>query len=476
MILYGYKNLLDPAAYQADAVTELARLYRLVNQLCDYHETKEALPKLEQQHAERTAALQQAEAEADPKDKKAKQELGRLRKDLDGIHEELTSSRAKVEAVESSPKLRELAAAHPDIVRLTREETARLHAGDEENRRLWSEFLPECLRALEAVYRRMGVEFDLTLGESYYDPMLPLVVQDLEAQGLATESQGATCVFLEGHPAPFIVRKADGAYTYATTDLATIRYRAEELQADAMLYVVDARQSDHFKALFETARRWGYDKDFRHLSFGTVLGKDKRPYKTRAGNTVGLESLLDESIIEARKVIDENSPDLDEAARAEAAEKVGIGGIKYADLNHNRESDYVFDWDKMLAIRGDTATYMQYAYARVNGIFIRGKEDRGAIRQSDTKFNITGPAERALAFALLRFAEAVEDTAADYRPNLLTAYLFETANRYSDFYEKCPVLKSEGNVRASRLLLCDLTGRVIQRGLALLGIETSERM
>jgi arginyl-tRNA synthetase len=286
------------------------------------------------------------------------------------------------------------------------------------------------------------------------------------------------CVFLEGHPAPFIVRKADGAFTYATSDLATIRYRAEELNADAMLYVVDARQADHFKALFETARRWGYDRDFRHLPFGTVNDPaTKKPIKTREGDAIGLGGLLDEAIERARRIVDENSPHLDEATRAVVAEKVGLGGIKYADLRNNRESDYVFDWDKMLAIRGDTATYMQYAYARVNGIFLKGGEDRDAVRNSDTEFHITDPTERALAFALIRFAEAVEDTAADHRPNLLTAYLFDTANRYSAFYENCPVLKSESDdVRASRLLLCDLTCRVIQRGLALLGIETSERM
>ena len=218
------------------------------------------------------------------------------------------------------------------------------------------------------------------------------------------------CVFIPGVEAPFIVRKSDGAFTYATTDLATIRHRAQELRADAMFYVVDARQGDHFKLLFETARRWGYTQvDFRHISFGTILDENKQPYKTRSGDTVGLESLLDESVIEARKIVDAGDnakpggPELDEATRARISEAVGIGAIKYADLSQNRESDYVFSWAKMLATKGDTATYLQYAFARVCGIFRKGGLDRRNCRSAGGEVLLDHPAERAPGFATYPF-------------------------------------------------------------------------
>ena len=215
--------------------------------------------------------------------------------------------------------------------------------------------MPHCLAALQGVYDRLGVTFDVQLGESFYDPMLADVVDDLEAKGLAVESEGATVVFVEGTKAPFIVRKSDGAFNYATTDLATIKYREETWHPDEVLYVVDHRQGDHFKQLFAVARRWGYDRaDLEHVAFGTILGPDRKPFKTREGDVVGLESLLDEAVAEARKVVDENSPDLDPEQRSRVAEVVGIGAIKYADLSQNRMSDYVFDWDKMLAMNGNT--------------------------------------------------------------------------------------------------------------------------
>ncbi len=483
MIIYGYKHFRDEAAYQKHPVEELARLYKLVNQLCDYVEAKESLPKLQTLHTEKSASLKEFENAADPKDGKAKKQLKQQRKSLADLEEEIKSTQQKIAAVEESPELSQHAKEHPDIIRLSREETARLHAGDAENKTLWDEFLPYCLETLHQVYDRLGIRFDYTLGESFYDPMLADVVQDLKAKGLAQESDGAECVFLEGHEAPFIVRKSDGAYNYATTDLATIQYRHEKFHADALLYVVDKRQSEHFEMLFKTAKKWGYDRtEFCHVSFGTIMGKDGKPYKTRSGGTVGLEGLLDESITRARKIVDENDDakptgaELDEAARADVAEKVGLGGIKYADLKHNRDSDYVFEWDKMLATRGDTATYMQYSYARVASIFRKGGVTREEVRNAGGTFAIHHPAERALALQLLRFGEALEDAAADYRPNLLTQYLFDTANLFSTFFENCPVLKSAGDLRESRLLLSDLTGRVLATGLELLGIETCEQM
>ena len=483
MIIYGYKHFRDDDAYKQDAVTELARLYRLVNQLCDYFEAKQSLPKLQALHEERAEALRKLEEAADPKDKSAKKQLKQQRKSLTDLAEAIKDTEEKITGVDSSPELSSYAKKHPEIVRLSREETAKLHAGDAENRTYWDEFLPHCLATLNEVYDRLGIEFEHTLGESFYDPLLAGVVEDLKAKGLAKESDGAQCVFLEDHEAPFIVQKSDGAFNYATTDLATIKYREDEFGADAMLYVVDKRQSEHFEMLFKTAAKWGYgETEFRHVSFGTIMDKEGKPYKTRSGGTVGLGGLLDESISRARKIVDENEdakpggPELDEAARADVAEKVGLGGIKYADLKHNRESDYVFDWDKMLATKGDTATYMQYSYARIASIFRKGEITREEVRGSGAKFTIQHPAERELALQLLRLAEALDTAAADYRPNVLTQYLFDTANVFFTFYEKCPVLKSADDLKMSRLLLCDLTGRVLDNGLDLLGIETCEQM
>lgn len=485
MILFGYKHFLDRAAYERDPVPELARLYRLVNQLGDYHETRAKLPGLEATCARKVDEVAKAEAEAHekPKDKSAQAALKKLRQDLVDAQETLAAARERIERVESAPQLRALAAAHPDVAEQAREETARLHAGDPENTGLWKTFLPACLAMLQTIYDRLGIEFDETLGESAYQPLLADVVDDLLKKGIAQESDGAVCVFVEGNRAPFLVRKSDGAFTYATTDLATIRYRVEEFAADEMLYVVDSRQAEHFKLLFETARRWGYDRvAYRHVSFGSILGKDGKPYKTRSGDTVGLESLLDEAVSRAREIVESNeqekpAPELDESERIDVADAVGLGGIKYADLHHNRESDYVFDWDKMLAKTGDTATYMQYAYARVCGIFRRGQVERTAVRADARPVRIAAPAERALALQLLRFPQALAEAAAELRPNYLTQYLFETANAFSTFFEECPVLKAEDEaVRASRLKLCDATARIVACGLDLLGIRTCERM
>ncbi len=281
-----------------------------------------------------------------------------------------------------------------------------------------------------------------------------------------------------------IVRKKDGAFLYATSDLATIQYRRERWNPDALLYVVDHRQSLHFEQLFATARQWGYqDVEFAHISFGTVLGDDGRPFKTRSGDTVGLDGLLDEAVERAYKIVAENDdakPDgaeLSEERRRAIAQTVGIAALKYADLSQNRTSDYTFSYDKMLAMNGNTATYMQYAYARVRSIFRRGNVDIDKLRASDAKILLATPAERALAVELLRFGEALSAVLVDYRPNQLTSYLFELAGRYSTFFDQCPVLKAETpELRTSRLLLCDLTARTLKQGLALLGIDVVEQM
>jgi arginyl-tRNA synthetase len=359
-----------------------------------------------------------------------------------------------------------------------RAETALLHEGDAENRALWSRFIPFCLQALQAVYDRLGVKFDLQLGESFYDPMLASVVSDLEQKGLAVPSEDAIVVFVEQTEAPFLIRKRDGAFTYATTDLATIKYRALTLQPDQMLYVVDHRQGDHFKQLFEVARKWGITSaELEHVAFGTILGSERRPFKTREGDVVGLESLLDEATTMARKVVDQNSPELDLAERERVAEAVGLGAIKYADLCQNRISDYVFDWQKMMAMNGNTATYLQYAFARIQSIFRKGGFKPEAIRQSRPSIDLTHPAERALGVRLLRLPEVLELADSEHKPNILTDYLFDLANAFSGFFEGCPVLKAESNERRdSRLALCWLTARTLETGLGLLGIDIVERM
>jgi arginyl-tRNA synthetase len=364
------------------------------------------------------------------------------------------------------------------VAEAARVETAKLHAGDPENRELWGRFMPHCLGALQAIYDRMGVRFDVQLGESFYDPQLAAVVADLEAKGLAVESDRAVVVFVEQTEAPFIIRKRDGAFTYATTDLATIKYRVENWQPDHVLYVVDNRQGDHFKQLFEVARKWGYGSPaLTHVGFGSVLGSDRRPIKTREGDTVGLESLLDEATAMAQKVVDQNSPDLDLADRRRVAEVVGLGAIKYADLCQNRTSDYVFDWQKMMAMNGNTGTYLQYAYARIQSIFRKGGVLAEAVRDERPEIVLAHPAERALGVRLLRLPEVLELAALELKPNIVTDYLFDLANAFSRFFEECPVLKAESpERRAGRLAICDLTAQTLKFGLGLLGIDVVDRM
>jgi arginyl-tRNA synthetase len=365
-----------------------------------------------------------------------------------------------------------------DVDDAARVETAKLHTGDAENRALWNWFMPCCLDALQGLYDRMGVRFDVQLGESFYDSRLTAVVADLEGSGLAVESEGAIVVFVEQTEAPFIIRKRDGAFTYATTDLATIKYRVETWHPDQVLYVVGNQQGDHFKQLFEVARKWGFDSlELEHVGFGSVLGSDRRPIKTREGDAIELESLLDEAIIQARKVVDQNSPELDPEERQRVAEVVGMGAIKYADLSQNRISDYVFDWQKMMAMNGNTATYLQYAFARIQSIFRKGGFEPDTIRRQQPEIALSNPVERALGVRLLRLPEVLDLAAAELKPNVLTDYLFDLANASSTFFEECPVLKAESPERRdSRLALCDLTARTLKYGLGLLGIDIVDRM
>lgn len=436
ILLYGYKHHRDDAAFATDPVRELARLYIHV----------------------RSLFVQKSDEDDD-------------------------------DATTTDDPVKEAC----------RQETAKLHAGDLENVTLWQQFMPACLAMLEPIYKRLDIHIDHALGESFYNPMLPDVVEDLLAKGLAVESHGAVVVpnakglipqtpdEMEKEEPPALIRKRDGAFTYTTTDLATIRYRVETWKPQVMLYVVDARQSLHFKTLFANARRWGYEHvTFEHIKFGSILGKDKKPFQTRKGDTVELAVLLDEAVqlglqeyeasVAKRRTLGRSVPDLSDEEKQAIAEAVGIGAVKYADLGQNRTSDYVYDPDKMLATEGNTATYMQYAYARCQAI-LRDSDTDPAQLSTISTLVIGEPQERALAVQLLRFGEALDSAVAEYMPHHLTSYLWDLAKSFSTFYDACKVLKAEDpEVRQSRLLLVELTGRVIRQTLYLLGIRTVERM
>ena len=483
MIIYGYKHFVDEQALAKDTVAELSRLYKLVNQLVEYHQLKNtALGELDGRIAEAEAKAAELAAEAEAADEKHRKKAAKKARQAEGQVGDLRSDReallAKIARVDDDADLAAKAAAHTNIGEAVLAETSALHAGDATNKGLWERFLPACLEEIDKTYQRLNVTFDHTLGESFYEDKLAGVVEDLQAKGIATVSDGAVCVFVDGIDAPFIVRKRDGAFLYATTDLATIRYRLQEWRPDAILYVVDHRQSLHFQQLFATAALWGYGGvELEHVSFGTVLGEDNKPYKTRSGSAVGLMGLLDEAVQRAYDIAAASPVLTSDEERRDVAEKIGIGAIKYADLSHNRTSDYVFSYDKMLAMNGNTAAYMQNSYARVRGIFEKAGVAAEDVRQSGAPVLLASPAERALAISLMRFSEALDRVADDYRPNFLAAYLFDLASSYSDFYEKCPVVKAETDeLRRSRLLLCDLTARTIGKGLELLGIQTVERM
>jgi arginyl-tRNA synthetase len=480
MIIYGYKHFVARQAYEQQPVAELSRLYRLVHRLVDYSESRRELPRLERRLVDKEDELrgQPSSATGQPHARR------RLLRQCEEAREALEATRERIAAVDGDPELSRLVRAHPQIEQAVLEETAKLHAGDAENLRLWQEFLPYCRQEIQRLYARLDVSFDHEYGESYYQDQLADVVTDFLQRNLARESEGATCVFLDGYETPMLIRKKDGAFLYATTDLATIRYRLQRWHPQAILYIVDHRQAEHFGKLFAAARLWGYDDvELAHVSFGTILGEDGRPFKTRSGDTVGLEDLLDEAVRRAYQVVSESEAtkgtggEFSESQRQHVAEVVGIAALKYADLSQNRSSDYVFSYDKMLALNGNTATYLQYSYARVQGIFLRGNVDPNVLRHSDARIQLQLPDERALGLKLLGFGEAIDEVLVDYRPNALTSYLFDLTQTFFTFYENCPVLKAEtAEVRDSRLLLCDLTARMIRQGLELLGIRVVDRM
>ncbi len=378
-----------------------------------------------------------------------------------------------------------------DIAEAVRESTVELQRGDTIAKLCWNHAKEITLKACFDIYDLLGGVFQREdiRGESFYAELLPHIVEELKKRTLAKESDGAICVFpegfknKEGEPLPFIIQKSDGAYLYATTDLAAIRYRINELKADAIIYVTDARQKLHFEMLFATARmaKWVSDDiELSHVMFGSVLGADGAPLKTRSGENVKLKDLLDEAVQRAMKIVEEKNPKLKPDKKAEIAKAVGIGAVKYADYSNNRTSDYVFSFDKMLAMDGNTAPYMQYAYARIKSIERKAAEKNIKIERelkAITDLSLTDSSELDLAKHLIRYGEAIKTAASDYRPNYLTSYLYELAQKFSAFYTNCPVLDAEPDKRPTRLLLCDLTAKTIKHGLSeLLGIKVVEQM
>jgi len=371
----------------------------------------------------------------------------------------------------------------PKVLEQARQELVKLQAGDEENLRLWREMIALSQTQFERVYSRLGVKFDHCFGESYYNPMLKKVVDELADRGIAQVSEGALVVYLTDIPElkdhPAMVRKSDGGFNYTTTDLATLLFRWEggtwSVKPNEILYVTGAPQQLHFKQLFAVFRRWHPEADVKlaHVWFGSVLGEDGRPFKTRAGDTVRLEDLLDEAEERALKVVSEKNSELGEAQKREIARVVGLGAIKYADLAQNRQSDYVFSWDRMLSLQGNAAPYLLYAYTRIRSIFRKGGE---SVVPGVDEFVLTAPEELALARHLLNFGLALDAVVEDYRPNFLCSYLYELAGHFTRFFENCPVLKAEEASRTVRLALCDVTARVLKQGLDVLGIETTEQM
>jgi arginyl-tRNA synthetase len=369
-----------------------------------------------------------------------------------------------------------------DVADRARNELLKLQNGDPENLAIWERMIELSLREFEKIYQRLGVNFDFILGESYYNSALKGIVQRLRNKGLARESEGATVVFFEDVPEwkeqPAIIQKSDGAANYTTTDLATLEYRIETWKPDEIVYVTDSRQQLHFNQLFAIFRRWLPELAVRlsHVWFGMILGPDNKPFKTRTGENIKLTNLLDEAEERALAVVTEKNPELPESERKEIARIVGIGAIKYSDLLPNRQSDYVFSWDKMLALNGNTAPYLQYAYTRVRSIFRKAEEGVPGGELPAASFHLKSADEQALARQLLNFGLVLEAVVDDSRPNFLCNYLYELAGLFARFYESCPVLKAEPQDKADRLALCDLTGRVLKLGLGALGIETVERM
>jgi len=373
-----------------------------------------------------------------------------------------------------------------DFAARARDYVVKLQSGDERCQTLWQQFIDISVAHSEEIYELLNVTLKRSdiRAESAYNDDLPVVIEDLKAKGLVVEDQGAQVAFLEeladkeGNPLPMIVQKSGGGYLYATTDLAAVRYRNEALNSDRVLYFIDARQSLHMKQVFTLSRKAGFAKaecSLEHHPFGTMMGEDGKPFKTRSGGTVKLADLLKEAVVKAEALLESKGSDLSEAERKDAARKIGIGAVKYADLSKTRTNDYIFSWDSMLSFEGNTAPYLQYAYTRIQSIFRKAElspENLGG------NVNIVEDQEKALALKLLQLGDIIDSVSREAYPHLLCNYLYELSSLFMKFYEACPVLKDdvEPAVRESRLKLCHATARTLEKGLDLLGIEVMERM
>ena len=376
-----------------------------------------------------------------------------------------------------------------DFQTRSRQAVVQLQSGDADMLVQWQKFIEISMSHCQSLYDRLGIDLSAADmdGESSYNDDLKNTIEHLDAQGLLTESDGAQCVFLdefknkEGETQPIIVQKSDGGYLYSTSDLACLRRRIGNFKADRVLYFVDARQALHFKQVFAVADAAGISNpqvQLVHMPFGTMLGKDNKPFKTREGALVKLSELLDEAISRASTLLQERAvqsknPDIDDDELAALAEIIGIGAVKYADLSKNRTSDYVFDWDQMLSFDGNTAPYLQYAYSRTRSIFSRGDVDVAALPEHVVS---EGEPERRLAVAIAGYQDLLEQVAQEGYPHQLCAYLYDLAGRFTQFYEQCPILTSDDAVKTRRLTLTKQTGDVLANGLTLLGIRVAERM
>jgi len=383
--------------------------------------------------------------------------------------EELVRLYREVNALEESD---------PALKETVRGELVKLQQGNEENLEIWKQAVALSWKEFERLYGLLEITFDERLGESFYNDALGPLVDRLLTEGIARDSEGAVCIFFPEIPAleekPCLIRKSDGGFLYATTDLATLEYREQRWHPDAVWYVTGAPQQFHFEQVFASARKLGIATDLRHIAFGSILGEDRKMMKTRSGENVELGGLLNEAIERAMAVVTEKNPDLSAAEQQEVARVIGLGAVKYADLMQHRLTDYLFSWEKMLSFQGNTAPYLQNAYVRIRSIFRKAAAE--GICTEAAPIVITDPAERTLALQILKFGEVLHAALEDQRPNLLCLYLYELADSFHRFYEACPILKSEGEMRSSRLALADVTAKVLKTGLGLLGIGVPERM
>ncbi|WP_027945473.1 arginine--tRNA ligase [Amycolatopsis taiwanensis] len=399
-------------------------------------------------------------------------------------HDELSGNTSAVSALDELYKTaRKVFDADPAFADRSRQRVVALQSGEPATLARWKEIVAESEKAFHDIYHRLGVLLapEDSVGESFYNPVLADTIAELVDAGIAVDSEGALVIFSEevtgpeGNPVPLMVRKSDGGYGYDTTDLATIRYRIHDLKADRLLYVTDSRQALHFRLIFEAARRVGWltdDIEAAHVPYGTVLGPDGRPFKTRAGGTVRLMDLLDDAVNRARAVVQEKDSGLDPAELDRIAEQAGIGAVKYADLSTSRTKDYAFDVDRMVSLTGNTGVYLQYAHTRVRSILRNAGDPEITIDPSVP----LEPAERALALELDAYSTTLAEVGASLEPHRLCGYLYDLARDFTTFYEACPVLKAGEPVRGNRLALCQLTGRTLEHGLGLLGITAPDRM